>query len=128
MKYQYCINVIFIMFWADITRFLQYFRNLSNRFINILAILQDYNGIFSKYSLNIMVLCGQLNIADSKKNNSILCSVGKKLDFLGQVWCEYYEAKKSTLHITRDKSPISTACLYIIFFITQIHKESVLSP
>ena len=36
------------MFWADIARFLQYFRNLSNSFMNILAILQDFNGIFSK--------------------------------------------------------------------------------
>ena len=39
------------MFWTDIARFLQYFRNLSNSFINIIAILQDFNGIFSKYSL-----------------------------------------------------------------------------
>ena len=48
------------MFWADIARFLQYFRNRSNSFINILAILQDFNGIFLKYSLNITVLCGLL--------------------------------------------------------------------
>ena len=27
-------------------------------FINIVAILQDFNGIFSKYFLNITVLCG----------------------------------------------------------------------
>ena len=45
------------MFWTDIARFLQYFKNLSNRFI-ILLILQDFNGIFAKYSLNITVLCG----------------------------------------------------------------------
>ena len=46
------------MFLADIARFLQYFRNLSNSFINIVAILQDFNGIFLKYSLNITVQCG----------------------------------------------------------------------
>ena len=38
------------MFWTDIARFLQYFKNLSNSFTNILAILQDCNGVFSKYS------------------------------------------------------------------------------
>ena len=47
-----------MMFWTDIARFLQYFINLSNSFINIFAILQDFNGIFSKYSFNITVLCG----------------------------------------------------------------------
>ena len=41
-----------------ILTFLQYFRNLSNNFINILEILQDFNEIFSKYFLNITVLCG----------------------------------------------------------------------
>ena len=51
MKYQYCSNIIFIMFRAEIARFLQYFRNLPKSFINILAILQDFNGIFFKYSL-----------------------------------------------------------------------------
>ena len=46
------------MFWTAIARFLQYFRNLSNSFINIFTILQDLNGIFSKYSFNITVLWG----------------------------------------------------------------------
>ena len=59
MKYQYCSNIIFIMFRADIARFLQYFRNPSNSFINIFSILQDFNGIFLKYSFNITVLCGE---------------------------------------------------------------------
>ena len=36
-----------------------HFRNLSNSFINTFAILQDFNGIFSKYSFNITMLCGQ---------------------------------------------------------------------
>ena len=36
----------------------QYFRNISNSFINIFAVLQDFNEIFSKYSFNITVLCG----------------------------------------------------------------------
>ena len=44
----------------DIARFLQYFRELFNSFINILAILQDFKGIFPKYSPNITVLCGIL--------------------------------------------------------------------
>ena len=44
------------MFRTDIARFLQYFRNLSNSFINIFAILQDFNEILSKYSFNITVL------------------------------------------------------------------------
>ena len=48
------------MFWTDIARFLQYFWNLFNSFINIFAILKDFNGIFSKYSFNITVLCGIL--------------------------------------------------------------------
>ena len=62
MKYEYCSNIPFIMFWTDIARFLKYFRNLSNSFINILAILQHLNGIFLKYFLNITVLCGLLLI------------------------------------------------------------------
>ena len=57
MKYQYCSNITFIKFQTDIARFLQYFINLSNSFINILAIWQDFSEIFSKYSLNITVLC-----------------------------------------------------------------------
>ena len=58
MNYEYSSNILFIVFWTDIARFLQYFRNLSNSFINILAILQDFNRIFLKYILNIAVLCG----------------------------------------------------------------------
>ena len=42
----------------DSNRELPYLRNLSNSFINMFAILQDFNKIFSKYSLNITVLCG----------------------------------------------------------------------
>ena len=34
-------------------------KRLSNSFINSLAILQDFNEIFSKYCLNITVLCGK---------------------------------------------------------------------
>ena len=45
---------------TDIARFLHYFTNFSNSFINILAILQDFSRIFLKYSLNITVLCGRL--------------------------------------------------------------------
>ena len=46
------------MFWTNIARFLQHFINLFNSFINILAILQNFNEIFSKYSLNITLLLG----------------------------------------------------------------------
>ena len=42
----------------DIARFLQYFKNLSSSFINILATLKDFNEIFLIYCLNITVLCG----------------------------------------------------------------------
>ena len=48
------------MFWTDIARFLQYFRNLSNSFVNTFAILKDFIEIFSKYSFNITVLCGKI--------------------------------------------------------------------
>ena len=68
MKYEYCSNISLIIFWTDIARFLQYFRNLSNSFINILAILQDFYAIFSKYFFNIIVLCGLLS---TKLQNSI---------------------------------------------------------
>ena len=56
---QYCRNIPLIIFWTYIARFLQYFRNLSNSFINIFAILQYFNGIFLKYSFNITVLVGR---------------------------------------------------------------------
>ena len=55
------------MFWTDIARFLQYFRKLFNSFINIVAIFQHFNGIFSKYSLNITVLCGRFTRKMMKK-------------------------------------------------------------
>ena len=54
------------MFWTDIARFLQYFRNLFNSFINILAILQDFKGIFFKYFLNITVRVGKVYFHESK--------------------------------------------------------------
>ena len=57
-QFSHYSNIPFIMFWTDIARFLQYFRNLSNSFINIFAILQDFDVIFLKYSFNITVLCG----------------------------------------------------------------------
>ena len=50
---------------------LQYFINLSNSFMNILAILQDFNGIFSKYFLNITVLCGSIVQIDYLPNGKI---------------------------------------------------------
>ena len=37
--------------------------------MNILAILQDFDGIFLKYSLNITVLCGKVILFFSKNNS-----------------------------------------------------------
>ena len=47
----YCSKILFIMFWTDIARFLQYFWNRSDSFKNILAILQEWNisSIFPQY-------------------------------------------------------------------------------
>ena len=42
---------------CDIARLLQYFSNISDRFRNILAILQYFQAIFIQYFLNISVLC-----------------------------------------------------------------------
>ena len=39
-------------------KLLQYFKNISDRFRNILAILQYFQEIFLQYFLNISVLCG----------------------------------------------------------------------
>ena len=47
----------------------------------------------------------------------MLCNKEKKLDFLRRVWCEAYEPKTSTLHITRDESPISPLAAHHIFYI-----------
>ena len=43
---------------ADIGRLLQYFKNISDKFRNILAILQYFHGIFLQYCLNISVPYG----------------------------------------------------------------------
>ena len=51
-------NIAYVIFGADITRFLQYFNNISDRFRNILAVLQYFQGIFLQYCINISVLCG----------------------------------------------------------------------
>ena len=63
------------MFRTDMAGFLPYFKNLSNSFINIFAILQNFNGIFSKYSFNIMVLCGILEVFVNANSFCIQCSV-----------------------------------------------------
>ena len=39
-------NIAYFIFCAVITRLLQYFNNISDRFRNILAILQYLRGIF----------------------------------------------------------------------------------
>ena len=68
------------MFWTDIARFLQYFRNFLNSFINTFAILQDFNGIFSKYSFDIMVLSGDQSM---KTQNSETRNRGVSVEHCG---------------------------------------------
>ena len=58
--WQYLKNIAYILFCADITRLLQYFKNISDWFRKILATLQYFQGIFLQYFLNISVLCGIL--------------------------------------------------------------------
>ena len=53
---KYCIP--YVVFCADIARLLEYFKNISDRFRNILLILEYFHGIFLQYGLNISVLCG----------------------------------------------------------------------
>ena len=48
------------MFCANVVRLLQYFNNISDKFRNILAILQYLKGVFLKYFLNNSVLCREL--------------------------------------------------------------------
>ena len=50
-------NIAYSIFYTEITRLLQYFINTSDRFRNILSILQYFEGIFLQYFLNISVLC-----------------------------------------------------------------------
>ena len=45
------------------------FKKPSNSFINILAILPDFNEIYSKYSLNITVLGGDLIVSHIEQRN-----------------------------------------------------------
>ena len=54
----YFENIAYVIFCADVARLLQYFNNISDKFWNILAILQYFQGIFLKYCLNISVLYG----------------------------------------------------------------------
>ena len=60
LDWQNLENIAYVIFCADIARLLQYFINLSDRFRNILANLQYFQGIFLQYCLNISVLCGTL--------------------------------------------------------------------
>ena len=50
-----------VIFCADIARLLQYFNNISDRFRNILAILQYFQEIFLQYFINDPVLSGNLS-------------------------------------------------------------------
>ena len=50
--------LVLAIFCAEIAKLLQYFKNISDRFRNILEILQYFQGIFLQYCLNISVLCG----------------------------------------------------------------------
>ena len=53
-------KILHALFCADIARLLQYFNNISDRFRNILVILQYFQEIFLQYCLNISVLCVML--------------------------------------------------------------------
>ena len=44
--WQYLENIAYVIFCADIARLLQNFNNISNRFRNVLKILQYFQGIF----------------------------------------------------------------------------------
>ena len=98
------------MFLTDIARFLQYFRNLFNSFINIFEIFQDFNGIFSKYSFNITVLCGLL-LTYISKYTEILTMVrcgerwNRKEDELYQKECLDAEEPKRELCLVVRKAP-----------------------
>ena len=109
MEYHYCSNITFIMFWAEIARFLQYFRNLSNSSTNILAILQDFNGIFLKYSLNITVLCGlflhAFFVSQAHFDNGILHIVTHN----------FHLKIRSILELTTCPVKFGTTCPSVIF-------------
>ena len=60
LLWEFVVTTMVIFFSADIARLLQYFNNISDRFRNILAILQYVQGILLQYFLNISVLCGYL--------------------------------------------------------------------
>ena len=82
------------MFRTDIARFLQYFRTLSNSFMNIFAILQDFNGIFSKYSFNSTVLCGIISLESSTfadfKNRNFKTLATELQSFQFRKFCPHY--------------------------------------
>ena len=61
---QYLEYIAYVIFCADIERLLQYFNNISDRFRNILAIVQYFQEIFLQYFLNIWVLCGKSSASD----------------------------------------------------------------
>ena len=94
------------MFWPDIARFLQYFINLSNSFINIFAISQDFNGIFWKYSFNITVLYG--NISHLRRVQQLVfskfeCPLSKLNILKIRV---FLQVKIFALHVTRKREYI----------------------
>ena len=82
-------NIAYVIFCADIARLLQYFNNVSDRFRNILAILQYFQGIFLQYFLNISVLCGTYR-AISKFLKSKRGECGRYL------WHHFYRARKGS--------------------------------
>ena len=55
-----------------------------------------------------------------KKYNSIWCVAGKELNFSGQVWCEQYKSKKSTI-LHETKVQFRPLAVYHIFYNTDTY-------
>ena len=86
--WQYLKNIAYVIFCTDIARLLQYFNNISDKFRNILVILQYFQGIVLQYFLNISVLCGYWSLKKTKKNLFYFCfSNFKRIFFWNRISC-----------------------------------------
>ena len=59
--WQYMKSIAYVILCAAIVGLLQYFNNISDRFLNILAIFQYFQGSFLQYVPNISLLCGSVS-------------------------------------------------------------------
>ena len=111
-----------MMFWTEIAKILQYFRNLSNCFINIFAILQDFNEIFSKYSFNIKVLCGSVVRSPFVKTYpnfetfDRFFKIEKKCRRLEKIWKDLYVFWQIDKSILTKKKLAYRICVEQFFF------------